>query len=110
KISRDFPPGLQVPDAAQAGPNFDAERATEAWLNLLTPEQRELSDSYFEGGYWLRLWGFVYGLGVAAALLLLGLTQRVRSFAERRTRRLWLSTAISAVFFSVASDVLEFPW
>jgi hypothetical protein len=32
------------------------ETATEAYLNLLSPEQRKLSDQYFEGGYWLQLW------------------------------------------------------
>ena len=52
-ISRDFPPGLQIPDAARPGPNFDADKATEAYLNLLSPEQRKLSDAYFESGYWL---------------------------------------------------------
>ena len=30
-------------------------------------EQRANSDAYFEGGYWLILWGFLCGLGVACA-------------------------------------------
>ena len=55
-ITRDLPPGLQIPAAAEVGPSFDVEKATEAYLNLLSPEQRKLSDQYFEGGYWLQLW------------------------------------------------------
>jgi hypothetical protein len=39
-IARDLPPGLQVPDGALPAPGFDVDRATEAWLALLSPEQR----------------------------------------------------------------------
>jgi STE24 endopeptidase len=108
-VARDFPPGLHIPQAAQVGPNFDTDVATEAWLNLLSPEQRALSDSYFEGGYWLILWSLLYGLAVSAILLLSGIVQRVRSGAERWTSRLWLSTAISALFFILASFILDLP-
>ena len=51
--------------AQAAGPRaerFDPEAATEAYLARLTPEQRHRSDAYFEGGYWLTLWDFLYGL------------------------------------------------
>ena len=36
------PPGVIVPDAAIPGPNFDVDKATEAYIALLTPEQRKL--------------------------------------------------------------------
>src|SRR5689334_5999913 len=67
-IVRDLPPGLHVPEAAKPGPDFDVDRATEAWLGLLSPEQRQLSDAYFEGGYWLGLWDLVYSIGALALL------------------------------------------
>ena len=67
-IVRDLPAGLHVPEKAMAGPAFDVDRATAAWLGTLSPERRSLSDSYFEGGYWLQLWNLLYGLGVVAAL------------------------------------------
>lgn len=38
-MSRDFPPGLQIPAAARPGPGFDVDKATEAYLDLLTPTQ-----------------------------------------------------------------------
>ena len=109
-ITRDLPPGLQIPAAARPGPNFDVDRATEAYLNLLSPEQRELSNAYFEGGYWLQLWGFLYGLGVAALLLWSGISQRFREFARRVSTRLWLQTWIYALLFVVALFVLNLPW
>ena len=54
---------LEIPDGARAGPDFDVDEATDAYINLLSKEDRARSDSYMEGGYWLQLWGFLYGLG-----------------------------------------------
>lgn len=106
---RDLPPGLQIPDAARPGPNFDVERATDAYLNLLSPQQRASSDAYFEGGYWLQLWGLLYGFGVAAVLLLGRLSQRMRDFAERKARRPWPRTMIYALLWLLAGFVLALP-
>ena len=108
-IVRELPPGLQIPAQAQPGPGFDVERATEAWLNLLSPEQRALSDSYFEGGYWLSLWRLLYFLGVMAILLYSGLSRRMRDLAERLTRRRWLSVALFGAAFIAVVFVLELP-
>lgn len=108
-LARDLPPGLQIPAAARPGPDFDVERATAAYLDLLSPEQRASSDAYFEGGYWLRLWGFVYGLGIAAVFLLTGLSPRLRDFARRRSARPWLQTALYAVLWLLAGFVLGLP-
>src|SRR4249920_360175 len=87
KLVRDLPPGLQIPDAAHPGPNFDVDRATEAYIGLLTPEQRAKSDAYFEGGYWLQLWNLLYSLGVAALLLASGWSRRMRETAQRINHR-----------------------
>src|SRR5438034_7045309 len=108
-IVRDLPPGLHVPTGAQPGPGFDIERATEAWLGLLSPEQRALSEAYFEGGYWLKLWSLLYGLGVMAILLWTGLSRRMREFAERVSRRPWFAVAIYGGLFIVATFVLVLP-
>src|SRR5437868_4569926 len=108
-IVRDLPPGLHVPADARPGPGFDIERATEAWLGLLSPEQRSLSDAYFEGGYWLKLGSLLYGLGVMAILLWTGLSWRMRDFAERASRGPWLAVAIYGGLFIVATFVLPAP-
>jgi STE24 endopeptidase len=108
--SRDLPPGLQIPAAARPGPSFDVDKATDAYLNLLSPEQRAQSDAYFEGGYWLQLWGLVYGLGVAALLLWGRISQRLRDIARRLSARPWLYTWIYAVLFVIAYFILSLPW
>ena len=41
---------------------FDVAAATRAYLDRQSPEAKERSDDYFEGGYWLQVWGLVYGL------------------------------------------------
>ncbi|HWZ71276.1 MAG TPA: M48 family metallopeptidase [Casimicrobiaceae bacterium] len=108
-IVRDLPPGLHVPEQATPGPAFDVDRATAAWLDTLSPEQRSLSDAYFEGGYWLQLWRLVYGLGVVAALLFSGFSRRMRDLAERISQRPLIKVAIYGAFFLVASFVLGLP-
>ena len=109
-IVRDLPSGLQVPDAAKPGSTFDVDRATEAYLDLLTPEQRALSDAYFEGGYWLQLWGFVYGLGIAAVLLYTGLSRRMRDIGRRVARRPWIQALIYGLLWVLATFVLALPF
>ncbi len=109
-IVRDLPPGLQVPGAAKPGPGFDVDRATEAWLGLLSPEQRPLSDAYFEGGYWLQLWDLVYSVAAMALLLWSGVSRRMRDLAERLTRWRFLRVAIYAALFFVALFVLRWPF
>jgi len=106
---RDLPPGLHVPDAAKPGPDFDVDRATEAWLGLLSPEQRQISDAYFEGGYWLQLWDLVYLVGVLALLLRAGLSRRLRDFAEWASRWRFLRAMTYGGLFLAALYVLRFP-
>jgi STE24 endopeptidase len=88
---------------------FDPEAATEAYMARLSPEARARSDAYFEGGYWLLLWGFLYGLGVAWLLLASGLSARMRDLAERITGIRWLRTASYALEYIVLTAILTFP-
>ncbi len=108
-VSRDLPPGLQIPAAAHPGPGFDVDKATDAYLNLLSPEQRARSDAYFEGGYWLQLWELVYGLVVATVLLWGGISRRLRDIARRLSRRPWLYTWVYAVLFMFAYFLFSLP-
>jgi STE24 endopeptidase len=107
--SRDFPPGLQIPDAARPGPGFDADRATEAYLALLSPEQRRSSDAYFEGGYWLLLWNFLYGIATAVLLLVSGISVRMRDFARWISPSPWLYTAIYGFLWLLVGFALGLP-
>jgi STE24 endopeptidase len=105
----DTAPVLTVPEGAQAGPGFDVDRATEAWVGTLSPEARAKSDAYFEGGYVLQLVEFLYGLGVAALFLLTPLSLRMRSFAERVTTGTSRRSFIYAVQYIVLLTLFTFP-
>jgi len=108
-IERDLPAGLQIPEAAQAGPGFEVDRATDAYLSLLSPQQRQLSDQYFEGGYWLQLWELLWGVGACALLLLTGLSRRMRDWSKRLSRRGWVSTPITIALCLIALWLLGLP-
>ena len=65
---------------------FDPVAATEEYLARVPPEKRAQSDAYFEGGYWLQLWGFLYAAGVAWLLLETRLSAGMRDRAVRLSR------------------------
>ena len=109
-IERELPPGLQIPAAARPGPDFDVERATQAYLALLTPEQRAKSDAYFEGDYVLSVVDLAYGLAAAALILWSGWSRRLREFAQRITRRPFLVALLYAVGWIATMFVLNLPW
>jgi STE24 endopeptidase len=108
-LAAQTPPVLTIPAAAQAGPGFNAEAATNAWLATQTPAQKAHSDAYFEGGYWLILWDFLYGAGVAILLLAMGLSRRMREAAERIAKRKPLVTWLYWAQCAIAMFVAGFP-
>ncbi len=100
----------QAATATDSGPaSFDPVAAAEAYLAKLSSEQRARSDAYFEGGYWLQLWGLLYGAAVAILLLATRLSARMRDLAVRITRVSVLQTALYWVQYLVAATVLSFP-
>ena len=103
------PTMLTVPPEAQASPNFNAERATEAYLAEMPSAARARSDAYFEGGYWMILWDFLYGVAVALVLLNLRWSAKMRDLAERITRFKPLQTLIYWAEYLVVITILFFP-
>ena len=99
----------QVPAAAQSSAHFDANAATEAYMAMIPPAANARADAYFEGGYWLILWGFVYGTAVSLLLLQLRWSAKMRDLAERITRFRWLQTFIYWVEYTLLTYVLGFP-
>ena len=99
------------PPAAASGASgaLDVEAATRAWLDQLPAAQRAKSNAYFEGGYWLHLWDFLWGAGVALLLLFSGISARMRDRAERLTRFAALQTALYWLQFLVVTWLLSFP-
>ena len=98
-----------VPAAAQASDHFDVKAATDAWMAEIPAASKARSDAYFEGGYWLVLWDFLYGAVISVLLLQLCWSAGMRDLAERITRFRWLQTFLYLVFYILAITVLGFP-
>ena len=90
-------------------PAFNPETATAQWLARLAPEARAKSDAYAEGGYVLQFVDLIYGLGVAALLLWLQISSRIRDWAEEMTRSRAYQVMLYAVVYVVAITVLSLP-
>ena len=104
-----MPSVLEVPQQAQPSDHFDAGAATNAYLAQIPADARARSDAYFEGGYWLVLWDFLYGAIVAFLLLQLRWSAGMRNLAERITRLGPLQTLIYWTEYLVVSTILGFP-
>lgn len=96
--------------AASAAQGFDVEAATRAYLDTLQGAARARSDAYFEGGYWLPLWGALIGILTYWLMLRFRWSAAWSGWASRVTRRPWLQPALYAVPFTIAGAVLTLPW
>jgi STE24 endopeptidase len=99
----------QVPPAAQPSAHFSADAATEAYMAMIPPAATARSNAYFEGGYWLILWDFLYASAVCLLLLNLRWSARMRDMAERVTRFRWLQDGLYWVQYLLLSYLLGFP-
>src|SRR5947207_12649591 len=104
-----MPSVIVVPPEAQPSPNFSADAATEAYLAEIPAAARARSDAYFEGGYWLILWDFLYGVVVALLLLNLRWSAKMRDLAQRVTRLKFVHDIIYWVEYAVLTTILTFP-
>ncbi|MFZ1918184.1 MAG: M48 family metallopeptidase [Terriglobales bacterium] len=105
----EMPSVIQVPEAARATVNFDATAATNAYLAQIPADKTARSDAYFEGGYWMILWDFLYGATVALLLLNLRWSTRMRDLAERVTRFKPVHTLVYWTQYLVLTSILVFP-
>lgn len=97
---------LPRPDPAAVG----VEAATQVYLDTVPPEKRARSDAYFEGGYWLMLWRFLWSSLGLLVLLQTGLSARLRDVAARLTRSVWLQPAIYWIGFAVFVFLFAMPF
>ncbi len=100
---------MKVPLAAQPSANFNADRATDAYMSMIPPSSKARSDAYFEGGYWLILWDFLFTCAVSLIILELGWSARMRSFAEQLTRFRWLQTFLYWMEYFLLITAIGFP-
>lgn len=100
-----------LPAAAHAAATgFDVEAATRAWLDTLQGPARAKSDAYFEGGYWLPLWGALLSIVIDLLLLRRRLSARFRDWGQNLSHRPWIVTGVTAFCYGVVGTVLMFPW
>ena len=89
---------------------FNIQSATRSYLDRLTPEKKQKSDAYFEGGYWIQLWDFLYGTAVAGLWLGTRLSARMRDWASRVTRFKLLHTVAYWIQYVFVTAILLFPF
>ena len=104
-----MPSVLQVPAAAQPSATFDVNAATNAYLEQIPADKRARSNAYFEGGSWMILWDFLYGVAVALILLNARISAKMRDLTERITRFKPLQTFLYWVEYSIVVGVMTFP-
>jgi STE24 endopeptidase len=89
--------------------SLDPAAATQAWLASVPRDQREKSDAYFEGGYWLILWNFLLAVAISILLLASRISARLRDFAEGITGFKMFQVVCYTLPFLVIAYVLSFP-
>ncbi|MEQ8303362.1 MAG: M48 family metallopeptidase [Cyclobacteriaceae bacterium] len=99
---------LPIDSTAIDAVDFDAEQATKAYLDTLTPAQKEKSDSYFEGGYWLLVWNLLYGLALAWLFMAKGISKKIKSIASK-VSTINLQNFIYFALYFVIAYLLSFP-
>lgn len=105
----EMPSVITVPPEAQPSDHFSPQAATDAYLAEIPAAARARSDAYFEGGYWLILWDFLYGVVVSLLLLNLRWSAKMRDLAERVTRFKPVHTIVYWTEYLVVTTILVFP-
>src|SRR5580658_10481914 len=107
--ANEMPSVIEVPPEAQPSAHFDAVTATNAYLAQIPADKTARSDAYFEGGYWMILWDFLYAAIVSLLLLNVRWSARMRDIAERITRFKPIQTFIYWLQYLVLTSILLFP-
>ena len=89
---------------------FDVTEATRAYLNTLQGAARAKSNAYFEGGYWLILWGALVSILIDGAILRFGLSAHFRDLGERVFKAKAGVTWITALLYTLVSFAITLPW
>lgn len=96
--------------AAAATAAFDPDAATRAYLATLQGAARAKSDAYFEGGYWLGLWGGLVSVAAYWIMLRFGWSARWSGWASRVTEKPARQAALYAIPFTIVGALLVLPW
>jgi STE24 endopeptidase len=103
-------PQIILPAAAEWGPGFDVARATDAYIATIPASDRARSDAYFEGGYWIDLWGALITVAIAWLLLSSRFSSGLRDFTARHLKRVNLQVLAYALAYLAVISLLTLPW
>jgi STE24 endopeptidase len=78
-------------------------------MALMPPDAIARSNAYFEGGYWLILWDFLYASTISLLLLNMRWSARMRDAAARISRFQWIQAIVYWVQYAVVTTLLGFP-
>jgi STE24 endopeptidase len=109
RVARVNDPAYRSTATAGDAKPFDPAAATQAWLDSVPRNQREKSDAYFEGGYWLILWNFLLTATISVFLLASLFSARLRDFSERVTKIKNFQVACYAILYLLFVYALSFP-
>jgi len=98
-----------LPDIKSPQAGFDTQKAINGYLAQISGKARAQSDSYFEGGYVLIFVDAIYAVIVSAILLWLGISARIRDFAQRTTSSRFLQVPIYAIAYLILAAAMTFP-
>jgi STE24 endopeptidase len=90
--------------------SFDPETATQAYLATVKGAARAKSDNYFEGGYWLILWGALVAILSDFIILQSRMSARFRDWAARVAKRRWLVPALYVIPYTIVGTLIVLPW
>jgi STE24 endopeptidase len=102
----------QLPSLTSTKPapaHFNIQKAVNAYLATVKGEARARSDAYFEGGYVLLVVDTAYTLGIMALLLWLGISGRMRDFAQSLTTSRFWQVPVYVALFVIVTTILGFP-
>jgi len=88
---------------------FNVEAETRAYLERQTAKEKTRSDAYFEGGYWVQLWQFLYGAALSLLLLQTRLSAGMRDLACRISRFKPVQTTAYAIQYILLTSLITFP-
>jgi STE24 endopeptidase len=103
------PSAIAAPSTTPAGPAFDVKAAVDAYLATVPPDKKARSDAYFEGGYWMQLWDFLFGAVVAVFLLHTRWSARMRDRAARLSSWRGIQDLIYFLQFLLFTSIVQFP-
>jgi STE24 endopeptidase len=97
-------------DVLAGGALFDVEAATRAYLDTLQGPARDRSDAYFEGGYWLLLWGTVVTVLIDWLVLRFRMANAFRTLGEKLFKRPFMVGWVTAALYLLITSIVALPW